>query len=116
VEHFGGAEAVFHASLTELGKYRDSDRLSAVDRHRKIGGAGAGRDCASWVSRGDRAVSRRLLLPPRQKEIYDPPLMLYVSGNPEVLVQSGIAMVGTRHLTPYGTGMAERLACDLAAQ
>jgi DNA processing protein len=24
-------------------------------------------------------------------------------------------MVGTRHPTPYGTGMAERLGCDLAA-
>jgi hypothetical protein len=25
-------------------------------------------------------------------------------------------MVGTRHPTPYGLGMAERLACDLAVQ
>jgi DNA processing protein len=25
-------------------------------------------------------------------------------------------MVGTRHPTPYGSGMAERLACDLAVQ
>ena len=25
-------------------------------------------------------------------------------------------MVGTRHPTPYGSGMAERLACDLASQ
>jgi DNA processing protein len=39
-----------------------------------------------------------------------------VRGNPEVLKQPGIAMVGTRHPTPYGSGMAERLACDLAAQ
>src|ERR1700731_3657911 len=28
----------------------------------------------------------------------------------------GIAMVGTRHPTAYGSGMAERLACDLAGQ
>ena len=34
----------------------------------------------------------------------------------EVLRQPGIAVVGTRHPTPYGSGMAERLACDLAAQ
>ncbi len=54
--------------------------------------------------------------PSRLKEIYDPPLVLYVRGNPEVLTQPGIAMVGTRHPTPYGSGMAERLACDLAAQ
>ena len=49
-------------------------------------------------------------------ELDDPPLVLYVRGNPEVLTQPGIAMVGTRHPTPYGSGMAERLACDLAAQ
>ena len=54
--------------------------------------------------------------PPRLKEIYDPPLILHVRGNAEVLTQPGIAMVGTRHPTPYGSGMAERLACDLAAQ
>jgi DNA processing protein len=42
--------------------------------------------------------------------------VLYVRGNPEVLTQPGIAMVGTRHPTPYGSGMAERLASDLAAQ
>ena len=54
--------------------------------------------------------------PPRLKEIYDPPLILRVRGNAEVLTKPGIAMVGTRHPTPYGSGMAERLACDLAAQ
>jgi DNA processing protein len=32
-----------------------------------------------------------------------------------VLDEPGIAMVGTRHPTPYGSGMAERLANDLAA-
>jgi DNA processing protein len=42
--------------------------------------------------------------------------VLYVRGNPDVLTQPGIAMVGTRHPTPYGSGMAERLASDLAAQ
>src|SRR5438477_1247661 len=30
------------------------------------------------------------------------------------LAQPGIAIVGTRHPTPYGIGMAERPACDLA--
>jgi DNA processing protein len=32
-----------------------------------------------------------------------------------VLSQPGIAVVGTRHPTPYGSGMAERLAIDLSA-
>jgi len=39
-----------------------------------------------------------------------------VKGSVEVLAQPGIAMVGTRHPTPYGSGMAERLSTDLAAR
>ena len=54
--------------------------------------------------------------PPRLKEIYDPPTILYVRGDAELLTKPGIAVVGTRHPTSYGSGMAERLACDLAAQ
>src|SRR5262249_1654881 len=59
---------------------------------------------------GDSEFPNRLL------EIYDPPLVLYVKGNAEIIDQPGIAVVGTRHPTPYGLGMAERLACDLAAR
>jgi DNA processing protein len=54
--------------------------------------------------------------PPRLKEIYDPPVILFVKGSVELLSKPGIAMVGTRHPTPYGSGMAERLAIDLAAR
>src|ERR1700694_4131427 len=45
-----------------------------------------------------------------------PPLILYVRGNVDVIAQPGIAIVDTRPPTPYGLGMAERLACDLAAR
>jgi DNA recombination-mediator protein A len=38
--------------------------------------------------------------PPCLKEIYDPPLITRVRGNPEVLTKPGIAMAGTRHPTP----------------
>jgi DNA processing protein len=54
--------------------------------------------------------------PARLSEIYDPPLVLYVRGNVEALARPGIAIVGTRHPTPYGIGMAERLSCDLASR
>ncbi|OLB24569.1 MAG: DNA protecting protein DprA [Acidobacteriales bacterium 13_2_20CM_55_8] len=54
--------------------------------------------------------------PPQLKQIYDPPLVLYVRGNATAVSLPGIALVGTRHPTPYGMAMAERLACDLAAR
>jgi DNA processing protein len=50
------------------------------------------------------------------RNIYDPPLLLYVRGDGQCLAQPGLAVVGTRHPTPYGIGMAQRLSADLAAR
>ncbi|MGB7599602.1 MAG: DNA-processing protein DprA [Candidatus Sulfotelmatobacter sp.] len=116
VEHFGSAEAVFHASLTELegtGIKAVSAQSIATGKSAELAReeiARAGAASVTIVSGEDASYPARL------KEIYDPPLVLYVRGDPEVLTRPGIAMVGTRHPTPYGSGMAERLACDLAAQ
>jgi DNA processing protein len=52
--------------------------------------------------------------PERLKEIYDPPPVLWVRGAATLLSRPGIAIVGTRHPSPYGTGMTEMLARDLA--
>ena len=54
--------------------------------------------------------------PSRLKEIYDPPPVLWVRGDVGLLSRPAIAVVGTRHPTPYGSGMAEMLARDLAAR
>jgi DNA processing protein len=54
--------------------------------------------------------------PERLREIYDPPPVLWLRGNPGLLRRPAIAVVGTRHPTPYGTGVAEMLARDLAAR
>jgi DNA processing protein len=54
--------------------------------------------------------------PERLKEIYDPPPVLWVKGNAKLLSRPAIAVVGTRHPTPYGTGIAEMLSRDLAAR
>jgi DNA processing protein len=116
VEHFGSAEAVFHASLTEL----ESTGIQVVSAQSIATGKSAElarEEIARAAAAGVTVLSLEdACYPPRLKEIYDPPLVLYVRGNPEVLTRPGIAMVGTRHPTPYGSGMAERLACDLAVQ
>src|SRR5712671_6469343 len=49
-------------------------------------------------------------------QIYDPPVMLYVRGDVQVLNLPSIGMVGTRRPTLYGTQMAERLGRELAAR
>ena len=113
-EHFGTAEAVFHASLTEL----EACGLHAAAA--QAIGTGKSTDLAREELRKAADAGAIILTldhpayPPLLRQIYDPPVALYVRGNPEVLAQPGLAVVGTRHPTPYGMGMAERLSCDLA--
>ena len=54
--------------------------------------------------------------PERLREIYDPPPVLWVRGDVGLLSRPSIAVVGTRHPTPYGSGLAELLSRDLAAR
>ena len=116
VEHFGSPEAVFRASLTEL----ESTGIQAVSAQSIATGKSAelAREEIARAAAADATVISidDPSYPPRLKEIYDPPLILRVRGNLDVLTKPGIAMVGTRLPTPYGSGMAERLATDLAAQ
>ena len=49
-------------------------------------------------------------------QIYDPPVLLYVRGDPQILTHPCISIVGTRRPTLYGTQMAERIGRDLAAR
>jgi DNA processing protein len=54
--------------------------------------------------------------PERLRQIYDPPPVLWVRGDLSLLAKLSIAVVGTRHPSPYGLGMAEMLSRDLAAR
>lgn len=116
VEHFTSPDAVFHASLTEL----EAAGIPAVSAQSLATGKSAElarEESARAADAGVTVLSMDdALYPRRLKEIYDPPVVLYVRGDAEILNKPGVAMVGTRHPTPYGSGMAERLSCDLAAQ
>jgi DNA processing protein len=72
---------------------------------------------ARVASQGATLVTYSCLeYPERLKEIYDPPPVLWVRGAAALLSRPGIAIVGTRHPSPYGTGIAEMLARDLAVR
>ena len=116
IEFFGGVEKVLQATLTEL----ESAGLQAVSAQ----SLGTGHSLELAQDEFARAAAAGVdivtlddpTFPPQLKQIYDPPVVLYVKGSPELVSRPGIAIVGTRHPTPYGSGMAERLACDLAAR
>ena len=115
VEHFGRPDRVLNASLTEL----EATGMLAVSAQSIATGKSldlAQQECAKASEAGARIVALSdPEYPARLKEIYDPPVVLYVRGNVDLLAKPGIAIVGTRHPTPYGTGMSERLSTDLAA-
>lgn len=53
--------------------------------------------------------------PDRLKNIYDPPLVLYIRGNlPIIDEEAVVAVVGTRDCTPYGINAAENIGYQLA--
>jgi DNA processing protein len=64
----------------------------------------------------------RLLLPsnpeypPALCTILDPPPFLFVRGSLAGTNGNGVGIVGSRHATPYGRGVAERFARELAGQ
>ncbi len=116
VEYFGGVQNVFKAWLTELeatGIQTVSAQSLGTGQLMELVHDEMGRVAAAGVS---VVCLDDSTYPPQLKQIYDPPLVLYVRGNVDAIAQPGIAVVGTRHPTPYGLGMAERLACDLAAR
>ncbi len=54
--------------------------------------------------------------PPALLEIADPPNVLYVRGNPDLLRHRGLAVVGSRNATPQGVQTAESFAGALAGR
>ncbi|MGD8483672.1 MAG: DNA-processing protein DprA [Thioalkalispiraceae bacterium] len=53
--------------------------------------------------------------PPLLREIADPPAVLFVYGEPEILLQPQLAMVGSRQTSPAGQETAKEFACALAS-
>ncbi len=111
---FRTPEAVFRASLTELEACQlPAPAAQAIASQQALKPAEKElqrlRELGFQLLNWNEEQYPRLL-----REIYDPPPLLYVRGDPAVLARHAIAMVGTRRPTLYGNQMAERLARDLA--
>jgi DNA processing protein len=114
IEHFGSAQAVYMASLTELESCGVPARVAQA-----IFAQAALKDAEKEIEKADKAGCQVIAFdsedyPPRLKQIPDAPLLLYVRGDAKVLSQLALAMVGTRRPSAYGSSVAHRLAHDLA--
>jgi DNA processing protein len=114
LDRFRTPQAIFRASRTELEGAGVSGAVAqsiasgctfddAVSQQEKMAESGT-----VLVTIGDPRYPRPL------RDIFDPPIVLFVRGRVELLQALGLAVVGTRRPTAYGIAVAERLSADLA--
>lgn len=116
LERFGGPEAIFGASEAEL---KEISRLTDKGRTKILGPipASIDRDLATIERLGLSVIPVRSSdYPQGLKDIYDPPVVLYVSGTILESDKHSIAIVGSRRATVYGRSVAEKIANELAAR
>ncbi|BAL22406.1 DNA-processing protein DprA [Azoarcus sp. KH32C] len=111
---FGLPEQIFRASRSSLASVVGGEAadllLAAPDRTRIDAALKWAREPGNHVvTLGDPRYPQALL------EIPDPPVLLYVKGDPGLLQSAGLAMVGARSATPAGLANAEAFAANLAA-
>jgi DNA processing protein len=114
LDAFQSPAAIYAASLADLeacgiapeaAQWLHSGRAAEAGAREAANAQGQGIALVAWSERE---------YPELLREIYDPPLVLYVRGSLAVLDRFGIALVGTRHPSVYGRIMTERLAGELA--
>src|ERR1700761_6069229 len=114
---FGSPDRIFHASLTELESCSLPARVAQAIAN-KESFKRAEKELAALRNMADC----RLLnwtepeYPQNLLQIYDPPVLFYLRGDPQILNLPSLSIVGTRRPTIYGSHMAKRLGRDLAAR
>jgi DNA processing protein len=115
LDHFGNAEAVFHAKKDSLEKidgigsfraaaikkfkdfHRAEEELAFIDKYK-----------ISAFTCKDKSYPQRLL------NCYDAPLIVYFKGNANLNTSRTIAVIGTRKHSDYGKEITEKLIKDLS--
>jgi DNA processing protein len=117
LKEFGSPEEVFRAPLPRLERCKLPAAVAqavfkkqAFKRAEKELLSIRGIENCRLVSWTDPEYPQTLL------QIYDPPVLLYVRGDVQVLNQPSISIVGTRRPTLYRTQIAERMGREIAGR
>src|SRR6266699_2609357 len=115
LEHFGDAPAILRASKQQLLQARNIGEETADS----IANWEKNIDLAAELKRiaefGCRIVTQaEPEYPELLRQIYDPPIVLYVKGELLPKDKNAVAMVGSRMTTHYGLEVARKLAYQLA--
>ncbi len=115
LERFGSAEAVYSATRTELEQLRLAPEAVDTIIGRNLRFTAEAEISAVRKLGGDILLLDDGVYPSSLREIYDPPIVLYVKGAwSECLDQPCIGVVGSRKASTYGQNAAMMLARDLA--
>ena len=115
LEHFGTAENVFNASDSDFVGIENLRTRGPVRPDRKTF-----EKASAILATCEQKQFKVLTLhdndyPERLKNIYDPPIVLYVHGTmPNIDEEPVVSIVGTRRCTPYGVQAAENIAFTLS--
>ncbi|HMP82824.1 MAG TPA: DNA-processing protein DprA, partial [Verrucomicrobiota bacterium] len=115
LEHFGEAPSILTASKSQLMHVRGI----GDDTAQTIAGWEKSIDLAGELKRIADSGCRVVIqsdeeYPASLREIYDPPIVLYVKGELNAKDKNAVAMVGSRQTTHYGIETARKLAYQLA--
>lgn len=116
LERFGSPGAVFDASESEL---ESVEQLTDKGRAKVIGPIPAAIDRDLQIIEKQGLTILPLIsdeYPISLKQIYDPPIVLYVRGCLMESDKLAVGIVGSRKASVYGRTVAERIAKDLAAR
>ena len=116
LDHFGDPEEIYHAGRHLLSNVDGmSEKAMEVLLDKDLAEA-------TQIQKACAAMGIRMVAytdqgyPPRLKNTHEPPLVLYYKGIlPDWEAMPAIGIVGTRKATCYGTQVAERLGCEIAA-
>ena len=114
VERCGSAAKILERGLTDLEalEFPSESVRYIADGHAR---AAADQQLDTLAKTGAQFLAYPdRIYPELLREIFDPPAVLWLRGDAQLLSSPSIAVVGTRHPTPYGSGMAEMLSRDLA--
>jgi DNA processing protein len=111
--------------------FGDAPSILSASKQKLLGVHGIGDDTADSIANWEKAVDLASELkriaesgchvltqededyPPHLREIYDPPIVLYVKGSITAKDKNAVALVGSRQTTHYGLEVARKLGYQL---
>src|SRR2546422_74197 len=115
LEHFGEAPAILSASKQQLLQARNIGEETADSIANWEKNVDLSAELKRIAEFGCRIVTQAdAEYPELLRQIYDPPIVLYVKGELLTKDKNAVAMVGSRMTTHYGTEAARKLAYQLA--